>query len=217
MDEQALLAATESFVHQKMDNEGTGHDWWHIYRVRALAMRIAEIEHANMCIVQMGALLHDIADFKFNNGDLQAGARVTKEFLTAQNVPEDTIQKIAHIVEHVSFKGAGEENKMKSLEGKIVQDADRLDALGAIGVARTFAYGGSKNRALYDPNSKPEHHNTFEEYKNGTGSSINHFYEKLLLVKDRLNTETAKKIAEHRHTYLENFLDEFFAEWEGKR
>ena len=203
MDQKNILQHVESFIREKFEHEGTGHDWWHIHRVRNLALRIGKAEHADLFIVELGALLHDIADFKFNEGDLKAGPRAARELLTEQGLDEDTIQRICHIVEHVSCKGADVENGMQSLEGKVVQDADRMDALGAIGIARVFAYGGSKNRGLYDPNHKPTLHKTFEEYKNKNSTSINHFYEKLLLLKDKMNTETGKALAQKRHEYLE--------------
>ncbi len=217
MEKKEVIQRTVEFVRQKLSGEGSGHDWWHVYRVWKTSQHIAKIEKADMFVVELAALLHDIADWKFHGNDLKAGSIISREWLESQGVDETTIRQVLHIVEHSSYKGAGEKNSIESLEGKLVQDADRLDAIGAIGIARTFAYGGHKNREIYNPEVKPQLHNTFEEYKNSKGTTINHFYEKLLLLKDRMNTETAKKIAEQRHTYMENFLQEFYAECEGKR
>lgn len=178
---------------------------------------IARGERADEFVVELAALLHDIADWKFHGGDENAGPDKARRWLESQHVDEPTIERVCQIIKTVSYKGAGVSTPMKTSEGMIVQDADRLDALGAIGIARTFAYGGHKGRAIYDPNEPPQMHETFEQYKNSQGHTINHFYEKLLLLKDRLNTQTAKKIAAARHKYMEDFLSQFFAEWEGRR
>ena len=164
----------------------------------------------------MAALLHDIADWKFYGGDEDAGPKAAREWLEQQGVDEEIIVHVCEIIKHLSFKGAGVKSQMKTKEGMIVQDADKLDAIGAIGIARTFAYGGHANRALYDPDIKPEYHTSFEAYKNNQGHTINHFYEKLLLLKDLMNTQAAKKVAEDRHKYMEEFLNRFYAEWDGK-
>jgi uncharacterized protein len=166
--------------------------------------------------VQLAALFHDIADWKFHDGDLSAGSVKTKEVLVSMHVEDEIISHVCEIVERISFKGAGVKNGIRTLEGMIVQDADRLDAIGAIGVARAFAYGGSKGRLLHDPNLKSNLHKNFDEYKNNVSPTINHFYEKLLLLKDLMNTETGKKIAESRHQYLEDFLKQFYLEWDGE-
>lgn len=215
MDKDEILQATEKFVREKMEGEGSGHDWWHVDRVRKSALTISKAEGADLFIVELGALMHDIADWKFS-GELTANNQATREFFGSLNVDEKIIDQVAYIAEHVSYKGAGEENGMEGLEGMIVQDADRLDALGAIGIARTFAYGGYKGREIYNPNFPPETHATFDDYKKSTGHSINHFYEKLLLLKDRMNTKTGKQMAEQRHQYMENYLKEFYSEWNGE-
>ena len=217
MKNKEVISETADFVKSKMEGDGTGHDWWHIWRVWRMAKRIGEIEGGDMFVIELGALLHDIADWKFNDGDLKAGSRVTEDWLSRLGVEKEIIEHVKHIVENVSYKGDAEENKMKTLEGFIVQDADRLDAIGAIGLARTFAYGGGMNREIYNPNIKPVKNMTFEMYKKNKGTTINHFYEKSLLLKDRMNTETARMIAEHRHKFMEEFLEEFYAEWDGNR
>lgn len=212
-----LVEQTQKFVEEKFQGEGTGHDWWHMYRVWQLARHIASKEKdADLLIVELAALLHDIADWKFHDGDLEAGPQAARQWLQNIHTEERTIIAIEEIIRTVSFKGAGVASNMKTLEGKIVHDADKLDAMGAIGIARAFAYGGSKKRALYDPNSHATQHQTFEEYRKSDSSTINHFYEKLLLIKERMYTKTAQKMAEHRHTYMEDFLQEFYQEWDGK-
>jgi len=218
MNDDQLINQTADFVKAKFEGEGSGHDWWHMYRVWQLSKTIAADEKAaDMLVVELAALLHDIADWKFHDGDLEAGPKAARDWLESQNADEATIVAVETIIRKVSFKGAGESTPMSSPEGRIVQDADRLDALGAIGIARTFAYGGSKGRPLYDPGVKPESHADFAAYSSSAGPTINHFYEKLLLLKARMNTDTGKRLAEQRHRYLENFLDEFYAEWDGER
>ena len=182
-----------------------------------MAKRINTVEGGDPFIVEMGAWLHDIADHKYHDGDHSKGPKVARAWMEEHHMEESDIQKITKIVEEISFKGAKVATPMSSLEGAIVQDADRLDAIGAIGIARTFAYGGSRNRLMYDPDIKSDMHDNFEAYKNTTSPTINHFYEKLLLLKDRMNTKYAKEIAEERHAYMEGFLEQFFAEWEAKR
>jgi len=216
MNEEAVLKKTEEYIRNKFSGEGSGHDWWHIYRVRNIAIRITARENADLFVVQLAALLHDIADWKFNNGDFNAGPKLAREWLEKLQVGEDVISQVCEIIKEVSFKGAGVTAKMTTTEGMIVQDADRLDAIGAIGIARTFAYGGHRGQEIFNPDVRPEWHDSFEEYKNCTGSTINHFYEKLLLLKDLMNTETARKIAMERHRYMEQFLDRFYKEWDGK-
>ena len=209
MDKEQILQKTQQYVRETLEGEASGHDWWHIYRVWQLAKHIGEKEGADMFIVELVALLHDIADFKFHGGDATAGPRVAGEWLQTLNVDEEVINHVKDIILNLSYKGAKVENKIKTKEGFVVQDADRLDAIGAMGVARTFAYGGHKGHSMHDPNIKVKIHESFEEYKNHKGTTINHFYEKLLLLKERMNTETAKQIAEERHKYMEEFLDRF--------
>ena len=215
--QQEIVRRTEDFVRETLKADSTGHDWWHIDRVRKVAVKLARTEGADPFVVELAALLHDIADWKFNDGDITAGATKSREWLGSIGVDEATQARVAQIVLTVSFKGAGVKNEIDSLEGQVVQDADRLDALGAIGIARTFAYGGHFNRVMYDPSEKPVQHETFEQYKSSKGTTINHFYEKLLLLKDRLNTKAAKEFAESRHKFVEDFLQEFYDEWEGRK
>jgi len=217
MDKQEIIEKTEKFVKDKLYGEGTGHDWWHTLRVWQVAKKIGKEEGADLFIVELASLLHDIADWKFQDGgDDSVGAMIAKEWLEKFNVDGKTISHICDIVVGVSFKGAEVKDKLHSIEGKVVQDADRLDAMGAMGISRCFAYGGSKGRPIYDPNTKPTMHQSFEEYKQSNSPSINHFYEKLLLLKDRMNTKIGKAIAEERHKFMESYLDRFFKEWEGK-
>lgn len=216
IDQNQVIQQTIEFVHSKLDGEGTGHDWWHIHRVYTMALRIAEQEQgADFFIVSLGALLHDIADHKFYGGDETIGPRVAGEWLEQCGVDQYVIAHVQEIIKTISFKGAGVTTPMRTLEGKIIQDADRLDALGAIGIARCFAYGGNKGRMIYDPIVKPEFHDSFEAYKKSQGPSLNHFYEKLLLIKDLMNTKAAREIAQKRHDRMKQFLDDFLAEWDG--
>jgi len=214
MNNEEIIIATQKHIQEVLQNDSTGHDWWHTYRVWKTAHYIAQQEKANLLIVELSALLHDIADWKFHNGDISAGPRAAKQWLEQLSVNPEVIAKVCNIIESISFKGAGVKSEGLSLEAKVVQDADRLDAIGAIGIARTFAYGGHKGRPIYDPMIEPEMHQTFEAYKNSKGTTINHFYEKLLLIKDRINTETGKVLAAKRHKLMEDFLEEFFREWE---
>ncbi|MCJ8166321.1 HD domain-containing protein [Pontibacter sp. E15-1] len=209
------IAATAAYVQELLTGEGSGHDWWHIYRVWNNAKHIAAHEDVDLYIVELAALLHDIGDHKFHNGDDTVGPRMAREWLTKHEVNPEHITHICEIIKDLSYKGAGTSSAMKSLEGCVVQDADRLDAIGAIGIARTFAYGGHKNRELYNPTIPTQLHDSFEAYKASTAPTINHFYEKLLLLKDRMHTKTANQLAEERHAYMENFLKQFYAEWEG--
>ncbi|TDP58852.1 HD domain-containing protein [Flavobacterium dankookense] len=212
-----IIDKTIQFVKQKLENAEGGHDWFHIERVYKNALLIAKEEDCDLTVVQLGALLHDIADSKFHDGDESIGPKTARFFLEKENVEEATIQHIIAIIENISFKGGNFEKKFTSKELEIVQDADRLDAIGAIGIARTFNYGGFKNRALYNPEILPNLTMTKEEYKNSESPTLNHFYEKLLLLKDKMNTQTGKKISLERHVYMENFLSQFLAEWNGEK
>ena len=211
-----LIENTIAFVKKTLANAEGGHDWFHTERVYKNALLIAKNESVNLLIVQLGALLHDIADSKFHNGDETVGPKLAKNFLISQKVTPEIIDHVVAIIENVSFKGGNFNNTFQSKELEVVQDADRLDALGAIGIARTFNYGGFKNRAIYDPKIPPKLNMTKEEYKHSTAPTINHFYEKLLLLKDKMNTETGKKIAQKRHQFMEAFLEQFYAEWKGQ-
>ena len=216
MKNEKLIKKTSEYVRHVMEGESSGHDWWHAYRVWQMARRIGKKEKADMFVVELGALLHDIADYKLHGGDTEIGPKKAEEWLRSQGVDQKIIDHIKDIIRDASFKGANVKSEMTTLEGKIVQDADRLDAIGAIGIARTFAYGGHKGASIHNPEVKPIMYNSFEEYKSNTPPTINHFYEKLLLLKGLMNTKTAKKIAEGRHKYMKNYLSQFYKEWEGK-
>ena len=213
----SLLDKTISFVKEKLENAEGGHDWFHIERVYKNSILIAKEEDCDLAVVQLGALLHDIADSKFHNGDETIGPITARAFLESENVDEETIIHVINIIQNISFKGGNFEKKFNSTELEIVQDADRLDAIGAIGIARTFNYGGFKNRPLYNPEIAPNLTMSKEEYKNSEAPTLNHFYEKLLLLTAKMNTPTGKKIAEARHQYMEDFLSQFYAEWEGRK
>jgi uncharacterized protein len=213
----SILDKTILFVKQQLENAEGGHDWFHIERVYKNALLIAQEEACDLTVVKLAALLHDIADSKFHNGDETVGPKTARAFLESENVDEATIVHVINIIENISFKGGNFEIKFHSKELEIVQDADRLDAIGAIGIARCFNYGGFKNRALYNPKIQPKLNMSKEEYKNSDSPTLNHFYEKLLLLKDKMNTATGKKLAEARHHYMENFLSQFYAEWEGEK
>ena len=212
-----LIERTIFFVKETLAQAEGGHDWFHIERVYKNALLIAASEKCDLEIVQLSALLHDIADSKFHDGDETIGPKTARTFLESENVVATTIDHVIAIIENISFKGGKVARKFSSIELDIVQDADRLDAIGAIGIARTFNYGGFKNRALYNPEIAPNLSMTKEEYKNNEAPTINHFYEKLLLLKDKMNTETGKQIAQDRHRYMEGFLEQFYAEWEGRK
>jgi uncharacterized protein len=212
-----LIETTIQFVKATLAQAEGGHDWFHIERVYKNAVLIAASENCDLEIVQLGALLHDIADSKFHDGDETIGPRTARTFLESEKVSPATIDHVIAIIENISFKGGRVERQFSSIELDIVQDADRLDAIGAIGIARTFNYGGFKNRALYNPEIAPNLTMTKDEYKNNEAPTINHFYEKLLLLKDKMNTTTGKQIAQDRHRYMEDFLERFYAEWEGKK
>lgn len=213
----ALIDHTIAFVKTQLSGAEGGHDWFHIERVWKNALLIADGEDCDLLVVQLAALLHDIADSKFHDGDETVGPKVAREFLVSQNVDEATIAHVVNIIENISFKGGNFQRNFHSRELDIVQDADRLDAIGAVGIARCFNYGGFKNRALYNPEIPPVMNMSKEEYKKSDSPTINHFYEKLLLLKDRMNTETGKRIAAQRHAYMEDFLAQFYAEWNGEK
>lgn len=211
------IQTTVQFVKQQLANAEGGHDWFHIERVWKNAKLIAKMEGGNLEVIELAALLHDIADYKFHNGDETIGTRKAENFLESIHVERAIIDQVVFVIEYVSFKGGHNETEHPTLELKIVQDADRLDAIGAIGIARTFNYGGFKGSKLYDPNEPPKINQSKEEYKKSNGTTINHFYEKLLLLKDKFNTLTGKELAEERHQYMESFLQQFYAEWEGEK
>ena len=217
MNTTNLIDKTIRFVKKTLAQAEGGHDWFHIERVYKNALLIAASENCDLEIVQLGALLHDIADSKFHDGDETIGPKTARTFLESENVVATTIDHVIAIIENISFKGGKVARKFSSIELDIVQDADRLDAIGAIGIARTFNYGGFKNRALYNPEIAPNLSMTKEEYKKNEAPTINHFYEKLLLLKDKMNTQTGKQIAQERHRYMEDFLEQFYAEWEGRK
>src|SRR5690606_25861855 len=217
MNKQSIIENTIAFVKHRLSDAEGGHDWFHIQRVYNNARHIAADEHADAFVVALGALLHDIADSKFHNGDEKLGPRVSREFLQQQQVQPEVIEHVASIIENVSFKGGNVSRNFHSIELDIVQDADRLDALGAIGIARTFNYGGFKGRPLFDPSISPNLNMSKEEYKASNAPTINHFYEKLLLLKDRMNTDSGRKIALERHQFMELFLEQFYAEWDDEK
>lgn len=208
-----LIENTVEFVKEKLEGAEAGHDWFHIERVWKLSKNIAETEECNREVVELAALLHDIADPKFHNGDETIALKVSREFLESQNASEDVVEKVLFIIKNISFKNRGEVPKDLPIELKIVQDADRIDAIGAIGIGRTFNFGGFKNNLMYDPNIAPKLNMSKDEYKKSNGTTINHFYEKLLLLKDLMNTEKGKEIAEERHDFMMKFLDQFYKEW----
>lgn len=214
MTQQDIIQKTAEYIKGEFSDDSSGHDWWHIYRVWKNAATICKQEKADSFIVELAALLHDLDDWKFNESGDETPLRA-RAWLDSCSVDSSIADKVCEIITHISYKGANVENKMNSLEGFIVQDADRLDAIGAIGIGRAFAYGGYKDRPMYDPESKPQLHTSFEQYKNSKSATINHFYEKLLLLKDMMNTKTAKRIAEERHQVMVNFLAQFMNEWEG--
>jgi uncharacterized protein len=207
---------TITYVKQELKNAEGGHDWWHIERVWKTAKHIAKTEQVDLLVVELSALLHDIADSKFHDGDESIGPQKARAFLHTLEIEEIVISHVIHIIENISFKGGKEAQTFQSTELDVVQDADRLDALGAIGIARTFNYGGFKNREIYNPTIPSNLNMTKEEYKKSTAPSINHFYEKLLLLQDRMNTATGKAMAAKRHQFMESYLEQFYSEWEGE-
>jgi uncharacterized protein len=217
MNNTDIISKTITFVKEKLKNAEGGHDWFHIERVYKNALLIAKEEVCNEKIVKLAALLHDIADSKFNDGDETVGPETARIFLESEDVDKEIIHAVIKIIENISYKGGNFQKEYTSIELDIVQDADRLDALGAIGIARTFNYGGFKNRALYDPNIAPNLKMTKEEYKKSDAPTLNHFYEKLFLLKDKMNTVTGKQIALERHRFMETFMAQFYAEWDGEK
>lgn len=213
-DRQRIIAKTADHVRGKLAGDSSGHDWWHIARVWGNARQIAAAEAADLFVVELAALLHDIADWKFHGGDETAGPRAAREWLDSLHVEPQIVDHVCRIIAEVTFKGADVATPMSSVEGRVVQDADRLDAIGAVGIGRAFAYGGHKGRLMYDPAVPPERHDSFDAYRRNTGPTINHFYEKLLLLKDRMQTETGRALALQRHQFMETFLAQFFAEWD---
>ncbi|MFV0541999.1 MAG: HD domain-containing protein [Aestuariibaculum sp.] len=215
MNKQEIINKTIVFVKETLKNAEGGHDWFHIERVYKNSLLIAKTEPANTFVVSLGALLHDIADSKFYSGNETIGPKLAREFLQHLHVEASVIEHVENIIMHISFKGGNETQSFTSPELDIVQDADRLDAIGAIGIARCFNYGGFKNRALYNPEIKPNLNMSKTEYKNSDAPSINHFYEKLLLLKDRMNTKTGKQLAQNRHDFMQSYLNQFYNEWSG--
>lgn len=212
----SIIDTTISFVKEQLAHAEGGHDWFHIERVYKNALLILKEEECDETVVKLAALLHDIADSKFHGGDESVGPKIAREFLESQNISKEIITHVIAIIENISFKGGNFEKTFSSKELAIVQDADRLDAIGAIGITRTFNYGGFKNRPLYNPNIQPKLNMSKEEYINSEAPTLNHFYEKLLLLKDKMNTETGKKIAKKRHDFMVHFLAQFYAEWDGE-
>jgi len=215
MDNQTLIEKTIEFVKSTLADAEGGHDWWHVYRVWKTSKHIAQFEDVDMFIVELGALLHDIADSKFHGGNEEIGPHKASEFLKSIGVSDEIISHVQNIIQNISFKGGKLPQKFKSPELDVIQDADRLDALGAIGIARAFNYGGHKGRAIYNPEIKPDLNMSKEQYKNSNAPTLNHFYEKLLLLKDRMNTDTGKKMANERHEFMLSYLEQFFKEWSG--
>ncbi|MBP0902772.1 HD domain-containing protein [Mariniflexile gromovii] len=216
MTSEEIINKTIDFVKETLADAEGGHDWFHIERVYKNALLIAKNEKVDHFTVSLGALLHDIADSKFHNGDETVGPNKARKFLFNLNVDSKVIEHVVNIIENISFKGGNEAQKFKSAELDVIQDADRLDAIGAIGIARCFNYGGFKNRALYNPDIKPNLNMTKEEYKSSNAPTINHFYEKLLLLKDKMNTKTGKDIATQRHDFMKLYLTQFYKEWNGE-
>lgn len=212
MDHNAIVDTTIKFVRDTLKDAEGGHDWWHIHRVWTNAKLIAQSEQCDILTVELGALLHDIADSKFHGGDEEIGPETAGNFLRSININEAVVTHVQQIIRHISFKSGFDKPGFQSKELQIVQDADRLDAIGAIGIARTFSYGGFKGREIYNPEIEPNLHMSKEEYKNSTAPSLNHFYEKLLLLKDKMNTTTGKKLADQRHAFMESYLQQFYLE-----
>lgn len=215
--QESVIQQTASFVKDRLKNAESGHDWWHIQRVWNNTKLILETETADRTVCELTALLHDIADSKFHDGDEQIGPRIAGEFLHSIGVDVAIVAHVQNIILHMSFKASLGEVNFHSKELEVVQDADRLDAIGAIGIARAFNYGGFKNREIYNPEIPVAENQTKEAYKNTTAPTINHFYEKLLLLRDKMNTTTGKRIAAQRHDFMDSFLQQFYAEWQGER
>ena len=211
-----LVERVAAHIKAKFSDEGSGHDWFHIDRVWRLARRLASEEGADRQVVELGALVHDIADWKFHGGDDSAGPRAAQALLVGEGATQSVVDAVVDIVATLSFKGAGVRTEMTTLEGRCVQDADRLDAIGAIGIARCFAYGGHAGRLMHDPDEAPVLHQTAAAYQASKGASLNHFYEKLFLLKDRMNTAGGRRLAEERHAFMEDFVARFTGEWTGE-
>jgi len=211
-----IIEKTRNFARSHFGDDPSGHDWWHVHRVWQMACQLADAEGADRTVVEIAALLHDVADWKLSEDGEAAGLARIRELLQEDLSPE-MVDRICGIISRISYKGAGVKTPMNCLEGQVVQDADRLDAIGAMGIARAFAYGGHKGRLIHHPDHAPTLHASFEAYKSNKGPSINHFYEKLLLLKDRMNTPAARRIAEERHRFMEHYLEQFFGEWDGSR
>jgi len=214
MNKDLIINKTKEYAKSKLEGEGTGHDWYHILRVFNTSVFIGKKENADLFVVKLAALLHDIADWKFNEGNCDIGPNIAREWLQSLNVHYDIIENVTKIIATMSFKGGTTNAEQETMEGKVVQDADRLDAIGAIGIARAFAYGGFKERELYNPNIKPQKYEDFEQYKKSVSTTVNHFYEKLLLLKDLMNTDSGKSLAIQRHKFMEEYLNQFFREWD---
>jgi uncharacterized protein len=214
-DREAIRDRAEAFVRGRMQGDGSGHDWWHVHRVRRTALHLALVEGADPYVVELAALLHDVWDHKLHHGDAGVAPREVRRWLEEAGADKPTVGHVCEIVAGVSFRGAGVPTPMRTLEGAVVQDADRLDAIGAVGIGRAFAFGGSRGRPLHDPETMPEPHATFEAYSGSAGGTIHHFHEKLLLLRDRMNTRAARRVAEGRHAFMEAYLRRFHAEWEG--
>lgn len=215
MNKDLIIQRTIEFVKDKLKQEGSGHDWYHIERVYNMSKYLLKKENADAFIVEMAALLHDIDDWKFSK-DNKTNTSTIEDFLRSVNVNDECIEKIVNIIKTMSFKGGVVDSTQNTIEGMIVQDADRLDAIGAIGIARTFTYGGYRNNLIYDPDIKPIEFTSLDEVKNKENTTINHFYEKLLKLKDLMNTSTAKEIAKRKHDFMVDFLNEFYYEWDFK-
>lgn len=215
-DRRAVLDQTRTFVRERCDGESSGHDWWHIHRVCQTAITIGREEGADLYVVALAALLHDIADWKFHDGDEEIGPQTAQSWLRSLGVDEATLSHVSEIVRDVSFKGAGVPTPMRTREGQVVQDADRLDGIGAIGIARAFAYGGFRGLPMHDPAAEPFLAGSADAYKAHRGSTINHFPEKLLLLAERMNSETGRRLARERHAFMERYLEQFHAEWDGE-
>jgi uncharacterized protein len=216
MDKDDILEKTEQFVKNQLLGDTSGHDWWHTSRVVNNALQLAKQEpKADLVVIKLAALLHDVADYKLNGGDINLGPEIARNWLRSLDVSQIIINQVVSIITKMNFKGAKVSSAMDTIEGMIVQDADMLDALGAVGIARVFAFGGYDRREIYNPNIQPVLHDSFDNYKNNKSSSINHFYEKLLLLSDRMNTDLARKVALDRQKFMEDFLKKFFTEWDG--
>ncbi|MCP4581304.1 MAG: HD domain-containing protein [candidate division Zixibacteria bacterium] len=216
MSQNSIILSTAEYVRKLLTEDKSGHDWWHVYRVWNMARKISIKEDADLLIVELAALLHDIADWKFHDGDISIGPEKAKEWLDQYDLNNEVKDSVSRIIRDISFRGANEEPPPLTLEGKVVQDADRLDAMGAIGIARAFSYGGNAGRIIYDPDIEPILHDSARSYLTNQGPSINHFYEKLLLLKDLMNTNYGKQIAIERHRFMKLYLDRFYEEWDGK-